>query len=134
MLLRLTYITYTVFSTNIIDLSMIARCFKCFRTEKIVTVQTLQHLILYKLLPNWLTLVKIKTKIINMGIILHDVIVMTIYQCQLLTFVASGLSSTIHRGSPSPHLAIFWYFSFKYKFHQVFKSISPETYTTRMWT
>ena len=29
------------------------------------------------------------------------------YQCQLLTLVASGLSSTIHRGSPSPHLAIF---------------------------
>lgn len=28
------------------------------------------------------------------------------YQCQLLTFTASGRSSTIHRGSPSPHLAI----------------------------
>lgn len=28
------------------------------------------------------------------------------YQCQLLTLVASGLSSTIQRGSPSPHLAI----------------------------
>lgn len=28
------------------------------------------------------------------------------YQCQLLTFLASALSSTIHRGSPSPHLAI----------------------------
>ena len=27
-------------------------------------------------------------------------------QCQLLTFVASGRSSTIHLGSPSPHLAI----------------------------
>lgn len=28
------------------------------------------------------------------------------YQCQLLTLVASGRSSTIHRGSPSPHFAI----------------------------
>lgn len=28
------------------------------------------------------------------------------YQCQLLTFVASALSSTIHRGSPSPHFAM----------------------------
>ena len=28
-------------------------------------------------------------------------------QCQLFTFVASGRSSTIQRGSPSPHLAIF---------------------------
>lgn len=28
------------------------------------------------------------------------------YQCQLLTLVASGRSSTIQRGSPSPHLAI----------------------------
>ena len=28
------------------------------------------------------------------------------YQCQLLTFVESGRSSTIHLGSPSPHLAI----------------------------
>lgn len=27
-------------------------------------------------------------------------------QCQLLTFVASGRSSTIHRGSPSPHFAM----------------------------
>ena len=27
-------------------------------------------------------------------------------QCQLFTLVASGLSSTIHLGSPSPHLAI----------------------------
>ena len=27
-------------------------------------------------------------------------------QCQLLTLVPSGLSSTIQRGSPSPHLAI----------------------------
>lgn len=27
-------------------------------------------------------------------------------QCQLLTLVASGLSSTIQRGSPSPHFAI----------------------------
>ena len=30
----------------------------------------------------------------------------SVYQCQLLTLVASGLSSTIHLGSPSPHLAI----------------------------
>jgi len=30
-----------------------------------------------------------------------------IYQCQLLTFVESGLSSTIHRGSPLPQSAIF---------------------------
>lgn len=30
-----------------------------------------------------------------------------IYQCQLFTFLASGLSSTIHLGSPSPHFAIF---------------------------
>ncbi len=29
------------------------------------------------------------------------------HQCQLLTFVASARSSTIHRGSPSPHLAMF---------------------------
>ena len=28
------------------------------------------------------------------------------HQCQLFTFVASARSSTIHRGSPSPHLAI----------------------------
>lgn len=29
-----------------------------------------------------------------------------LYQCQLLTLVASGRSSTSHRGSPSPHFAI----------------------------
>lgn len=29
------------------------------------------------------------------------------HQCQLLTLVASALSSTIQRGSPSPHLAMF---------------------------
>jgi len=28
------------------------------------------------------------------------------YQCQLFTFLASALSSTIHLGSPSPHLAM----------------------------
>lgn len=28
------------------------------------------------------------------------------YQCQLFTLVPSGLSSTIQRGSPSPHFAI----------------------------
>ena len=28
------------------------------------------------------------------------------YQCQLFTLTASGRSSTIHLGSPSPHLAI----------------------------
>merc|ERR1719420_1710076 len=28
-------------------------------------------------------------------------------QCQLFTLVASGRSSTIQRGSPSPHLAMF---------------------------
>lgn len=34
-------------------------------------------------------------------------VLLTSYQCQLLTFVASALSSTIHRGSPSPHFAMF---------------------------
>lgn len=36
------------------------------------------------------------------------------YQCQLFTFVASGRSSTIQRGSPSPHLAIISYLRMRY--------------------
>ncbi len=34
------------------------------------------------------------------------------HQCQLLTFVASALSSTIQRGSPSPHFAIMMQYSY----------------------
>ncbi len=34
------------------------------------------------------------------------------HQCQLLTFVASALSSTIQRGSPSPHFAIMIKYSY----------------------
>ena len=37
---------------------------------------------------------------------LHAVFLRYAYQCQLLTLVASARSSTIQRGSPSPHLAM----------------------------